>query len=570
VGKVVLITGRLARPLVEEVAQRLRELGIDAHVHVAPIPVAAFLTPKTVIEEVTKLRDQGMEIDAVIVPGMVPWSGREVAEILGIPVVKGTKHVEDLVKAIEVLGVEGLDPDLPADEILADRLSEVLCVVGVESERCMPLSSVCVPVRPPPMLIVAEIVNVERLSVEEAVNEARRLIDEGASIVSLGVCSDRVEISEYIRAIQLELGVPIAIDTPLVSVAERALASGASMYLSVGIDNVDRVATRIPRDSAVVVVPSIELGTRLSAEERIALLERCIAKLQSMGFEKLVVDPLLDPPGYGSLIESLIAYREASKRFVDYPMLMGVGNVTELVDADSIGMNALLALIAMEVGASMLLTVEASDKTRNAVAELFIAARMAESAVVGRRPPKDLGVDLLLYKEKRRRMTRVDLGNVPLHSVDGYRRPWRPDPSGFFRVFVDHDAGAIMLVYSGRKGVFGVYARDVDSLASFVADQGLVTDIEHAIYLGRELEKASEALRVGRSYVQDEHLLPSIKEKLQRLRKYGCSGSQRFEAPSRVLQHTDRGRGLRRDRRSSRESEDRDQGSGDRERDRGC
>jgi dihydropteroate synthase len=38
---------------------------------------------------------------------------------------------------------------------------------------------------------------------------------------------------------------------------------------------------------------------------------------------------------------------------------------------------------------------------------------------------------------------------------------------------------------------------------------GLVSDMGHATYLGRELEKAEIALRTGRSYVQDDPLFKS-------------------------------------------------------------
>ena len=46
------------------------------------------------------------------------------------------------------------------------------------------------------------------------------------------------------------------------------------------------------------------------------------------------------------------------------PVFFGAGNVVELLDADSVGMNALLAGIAAEVGASVIFTSEHSDKTK--------------------------------------------------------------------------------------------------------------------------------------------------------------------------------------------------------------
>jgi dihydropteroate synthase len=53
--------------------------------------------------------------------------------------------------------------------------------------------------------------------------------------------------------------------------------------------------------------------------------------------------------------------------------------------------------------------------------------------------------------------------------------------------------------------VAGTSAKD---LLNSLIDFGLVTRLDHAGYLGRELEKAEMALRLGRSYNQDEPLIP--------------------------------------------------------------
>jgi hypothetical protein len=84
------------------------------------------------------------------------------------------------------------------------------------------------------------------------------------------------------------------------------------------------------------------------------------------------------------------------------PLFFGAGNVVELLDADSIGAQALLAGMAQEVGAAIVFTAEHSDKTRGAIGEM---RRATEMMVLTRcRPyPKDLGIDLLVLKEKRRR-----------------------------------------------------------------------------------------------------------------------------------------------------------------------
>jgi dihydropteroate synthase len=53
--------------------------------------------------------------------------------------------------------------------------------------------------------------------------------------------------------------------------------------------------------------------------------------------------------------------------------------------------------------------------------------------------------------------------------------------------------------------VAGISAKDI---LNTLIDFGLVTRLDHAGYLGRELEKAEIALRLKRSYSQDEALFP--------------------------------------------------------------
>jgi len=59
----------------------------------------------------------------------------------------------------------------------------------------------------------------------------------------------------------------------------------------------------------------------------------------------MIADPLLQPVGSGSPVHLHV-------QEIFMPGLFGAGNVVELFDADSIGMNALLAGIAAEAGAS--------------------------------------------------------------------------------------------------------------------------------------------------------------------------------------------------------------------------
>ena len=63
-------------------------------------------------------------------------------------------------------------------------------------------------------------------------------------------------------------------------------------------------------------------------------------------------------------MQRYILFREAHPQV---PLFFGAGNVTELLDADTQGVNALLAALAAEVEASILFTPEYSAKARGSV-----------------------------------------------------------------------------------------------------------------------------------------------------------------------------------------------------------
>jgi dihydropteroate synthase len=75
---------------------------------------------------------------------------------------------------------------------------------------------------------------------------------------------------------------------------------------------------------------------------------------------------------------------------------------------------------------------------------------------------------------------------------------------------VDRDAHVIMALYytSNEAKEPSVAVRGVDSeeIMAEVLRLGLVSRLDHAAYLGGELAKAEEALRIGRDYVQDAAL----------------------------------------------------------------
>ena len=90
-------------------------------------------------------------------------------------------------------------------------------------------------------------------------------------------------------------------------------------------------------------------------------LDRAIAGMKSRG-RVFLVDPILDPIHFG-FADSLVRYHETRRRHPDVEMLMGVGNLTELTHADTVGMNAMLLGICSELGVRAILAT-AGQQTR--------------------------------------------------------------------------------------------------------------------------------------------------------------------------------------------------------------
>ncbi|MFN8709745.1 MAG: dihydropteroate synthase, partial [Planctomyces sp.] len=87
-----------------------------------------------------------------------------------------------------------------------------------------------------------------------------------------------------------------------------------------------------------------------------ASLDRLIEQLSSRN-AAFRIDPILEPIGSG-FTASLDRYTRFRRRYPDCPMMMGVGNVTELTEVDSAGVNMLLAAICEELGIQSVLTTQ--------------------------------------------------------------------------------------------------------------------------------------------------------------------------------------------------------------------
>ena len=82
------------------------------------------------------------------------------------------------------------------------------------------------------------------------------------------------------------------------------------------------------------------------------------------------------------------------------------------------------------------------------------------------------------------------------------------DPQGFFVVLVDRAGQQLLVEHYTQEGTLAhrIAAVDAESMCSALIEWGLVSRLDHAAYLGRELMKAELSLHSGLAYRQDGQL----------------------------------------------------------------
>jgi tetrahydromethanopterin S-methyltransferase subunit A len=79
------------------------------------------------------------------------------------------------------------------------------------------------------------------------------------------------------------------------------------------------------------------------------------------------------------------------------------------------------------------------------------------------------------------------------------------DKAGYFVVYPDRARRVLLLEHYRNDGVLDVVieGRAAAELYYPAIEQGLISRLDHAAYLGRELARAERALESGAPYVQD-------------------------------------------------------------------
>jgi dihydropteroate synthase-like protein len=438
------VTGRLAEHSLRQIVEPLSRLvEFDYSVDVLPITVAALMTPEWIARRI-RLTPGATRI---LVPGYCNGDLTPIEETVGVPVERGPR---DLRQLPDFFGRDPLPPDYG----------------GYDIE------------------IIAEINHCPRLALSEILAEARRLAADGADVIDVGCDPEGpwTDVGATVRALRDD-GHRVSIDSLDPREIEPAVRAGAELVLSVNSSNRDAA-----RDWAceVVVVPD--------DPRTLAGLDETVEQLAASGV-RLRIDPVLEPIGFG-FAGSLGRYLRVRDRYPDAEILMGIGNLTELTDADSAAVNVILLGFCQELSIRSVLTTQVINWARSSVRECDLARRLVYHSIRRRVLPKHLEPRLVTLRDPAvTQLTPAELERLANEIKDAN-----------YRVFV---ADGEVHIVSRSLHLHGVDPFDLfEQLRQSGSDGSLPKNLDtaHAFYLGFEMCKAATAITLGKQYTQDESL----------------------------------------------------------------
>ena len=431
--RLLFVTGRLAEPALRDTLRRA-ELPFEYDVAVMKITVAALMTT----EWIARRLEVPEAVTRIMIPGMCEGAIEALSERFGIPAVKG-----------------------PAD------LKALPSWFGREDARASYGER--------DIRVFAEINHVPRLERDEVLGLAGYYRDAGADVIDLGLSLGRTWLDdgpEVIAELRAQ-GFTLSIDTLDPEEILMADEAGVDYVLSLNGSN-RHLAERL--SATPILIPD--------TPEDLDSLDATIAHLERLG-KPYLVDPIIEPIGAG-FAASLGRYLEVRRRQPDAEMFMGIGNLTELTEADSTGVTALLIGFSQEVGIRNVLTTEVIHWARGAVREAVLAAQLMHFAQERGTPPKHIDGRLLTVKDEDfRPYAEAELRELHAQVTD---------PN--FRIFADADW---IYVFNADRFVKGTDFNEI-------FDQLGVEEATHAFYLGKELMKATIARALRKNYRQESPL----------------------------------------------------------------
>jgi hypothetical protein len=440
--KVLFVTGRLAEPALRKLLAATPLPGAY-EIAVMPISVAALMTTTWIGRHFALPSGHKRHValppgcDLMLIPGYCEGDLSEIEQVAGMPVQRGPKDLQDI----------------PA-YFGQERRRENYGAYSVQ--------------------IMAEIQDALRLDEAALLARAAYYRQNGAEVVDLGITpgSSAGQVAQAVARLK-ETGYRVSVDSLDAAIIQEADAAGADYILSLNSSNL-ALGRRLQATPVVIPDEDGDVTTLWANAEQ----------LWQWGLDP-ILDPIVQPIGFG-FSRSLADLYRTRERYPQARLMMGSHHLSEMTDADSTGINALLLGIAQELQVAFVLTTEVAPWARGTVRELDIARRLMHYALDQGIPPKRLEEGLLTIKDSRPKYADQEMVRELQAALTDLN----------VRIFVGEQQ-----IYAFNAAVFAAGA-DIDAIFAQLG----IEDAGHAFYLGRELTKAQLALQLGKHYEQDQAL----------------------------------------------------------------
>ncbi len=522
--KILIITGQNSYNTLKKILAPIKEHDIE--VKKAPISISAFLTQENVriILENTNLKG----IELILIPGFVQWDAINLEKQYSVKIRKGPEFASDIPNILKKINIFELSTKISANKLLQSSTNEfyeeiyqkqlLLASRSTDSRTFYinPKTSKLMIGRNLPPPIIAEIVNCTEKSDKSILKKAKHYIDSGADIIDIGCVVNKPNpnrIKEIIQLLRNNFQTLLSIDTMNMNEIQAASEEKIDMILSLDFGNYNDLLN-LPKDIPIVILPTnVKAGIfPKDPEERVSKLFQLAKELKEKGFKKLIADPLLETPispGICKSLESYFLYKKYASleqyRDLELPLFFGISNVVELMDVDSIGINGLLASIAVELDIGVLFTVEHSPKLMGGVYELKESVKLNYLSKYKNSPPINQGIQLFKAKGKIKQETpEIDESNAIL--VENLNSTYKPDENGYFKIYTNlYKMKIYVLFFSTSDELIQVIiGSNAETISKKIIELKLTKVFTHINYLGRELNKAEIYMLSGKPYIQDE------------------------------------------------------------------
>src|SRR6516165_3790472 len=311
VESILFLTGRLAKLRLEAVLEGMKASFAWKVLDIG-VKVAALMTEEIIMRRLPT----PVEADKIMLPGRCRADLNRLTACFGVPFLRGPDELKDI-------------------PVYFGRARKASDMTKYDIQ------------------IFAEIVDASALSIEAILARAENYVSKGANVIDLGCLPDTPfpQLEEAVQALKAK-GYQVSVDSADPEELLRGGRAGADFLLSLNEDTLP-IADKVT--STPVLIPK-DHGD-------LASLYRATDALDAHG-RAYIADPVLDPINFGFL-ESLERYAQVRRDRPNAEMLLGTGNLTELTDADTTGITAVLLGIASELHIRNVLVVQVTH-TRGA------------------------------------------------------------------------------------------------------------------------------------------------------------------------------------------------------------